>query len=108
MAWHDTGRTSPEIRQGYKKTFQVTNWDLVLWELTKATHPTDVPDKLHTISVPTLVVTGDDDRIATPELSQKLAEDIHGATFQIIPRMRTSPSGRTPFTFYGSCAKICF
>jgi pimeloyl-ACP methyl ester carboxylesterase len=99
LAWHDPNRTSPEIRKGYQKTFQVTNWDLALWELTKATHPTDVVERLHTVTVPTLVVTGDDDRVATPELSRKLAEDITGATFQIIPECGHLPQEERPSLF---------
>lgn len=99
LVWHDPDRASPEIRKGYQKTFQVTNWDLALWELTKATHPTDVVKRLHTVTVPTLVVTGDHDRIATPELSRQLAEDIPGATLQIIPECGHMPQEERPSLF---------
>jgi pimeloyl-ACP methyl ester carboxylesterase len=99
LAWHDPGRASPEIRKGYKKTFQVINWDRALWELTKATHPTDVVERLHTVTVPTLVMTGDDDRVATPELSRQLAKDIPDAAFQIIPECGHMPQEERPFLF---------
>jgi len=106
LAWHDPKRASPEIREGYKKTFQVTNWDLALWELTKATHPTGLPDQLHTLSVPTLVLTGDDDRVASPELSRKLAKDIPGATFKIIPECGHLPQEERPALFLEAVQKF--
>jgi pimeloyl-ACP methyl ester carboxylesterase len=99
LAWHDPDRASTELRQGYQKTFKVTNWDLALWELTKATHATGLPDKLHNIAVPTLILTGDDDRIVAPELSRKLARDIPGATFKIFPECGHLPQEERPSLF---------
>jgi pimeloyl-ACP methyl ester carboxylesterase len=99
LAFHDANRAPAELRLGYQKTFQVTNWDLALWELTKATHPTDIANQLHTLSVPTLVLTGDDDRIVDPELSRQLADDIPGATFKIIPDCGHLPHEERPSLF---------
>jgi len=106
LAWHDPSLAPSDIRQGYQNPFQVTNWVLALWELTKATRPTGLADQLHTISVPALGVTGDDDRIVSPELSRQLAQDIPGATFQMFPQCGHLPPGRMPFPFPESCANI--
>ena len=99
LAFHDPNRAPAELRLGYQKTFQVTNWDLALWELTKATHPTDLQNQIHTIAVPTLVLTGDDDRIVSPDLSRQLANNIPGATFKIIPECGHLPHEERPSLF---------
>jgi pimeloyl-ACP methyl ester carboxylesterase len=99
LAWHDPDTAPSDLREGYLKTFQVTDWDRALWELTKATHPTDVQDRLRTVSVPTLVVTGDDDRIVSPESSRQLARDIPGAVFRVFPACGHLPQEECPSLF---------
>jgi len=44
----------------------------------------DVTDSLGTISVPTLVICGTDDRFTPPKYSRYLAENIPGAAFELI------------------------
>ena len=47
----------------YQKPYKVENWDKALWEFTLASRPTGLTERLDEITLPVLVVTGDDDRI---------------------------------------------
>ncbi|MGD2145478.1 MAG: alpha/beta hydrolase [Anaerolineae bacterium] len=73
-AWHDPSRVGPTVRSGYRKPLQVENWDHALWELTKASREPDLPDRIGHIKQPTLVISGDDDRIVPLSSSARLAE----------------------------------
>lgn len=45
----------------------------------------DAADLLSTISVPTLVIAGEQDPIAPPDVMKKMADQITGASFHVIP-----------------------
>jgi 3-oxoadipate enol-lactonase len=45
----------------------------------------DVTEKLPDVRIPTLVVTGTEDKLIPPDLSRRTAELVPGATFEIIP-----------------------
>ena len=45
----------------------------------------DSVDLLGSISVPTLVIAGEQDPIAPPDVMKKMADQIHGASYHVIP-----------------------
>jgi pimeloyl-ACP methyl ester carboxylesterase len=83
-AWHDPSRVSAEILEGYRKPLRVNHWDSALWELTKASHPLGLPARLGELKKPTLVLTGDDDRIVPTGQSLRLAGEIPAAMLVVI------------------------
>lgn len=107
-AWHDPDHleTNPEIMEGYRKPLRVDNWDRALWEHTRATRASGLADKLGEIRVPTLVITGDDDRIVPTELSRQLANDIPGAQLSIIENCGHLPQEECPQAFLESINKF--
>ncbi len=100
-AWHDPTplEENPEILAGYRKPLQVENWDRALWEHTLATDPPGLADRLSEISVPTLVISGDDDQIVPVENSRQLAEDIPGAELVILENCGHLPQEECPEAF---------
>ena len=52
------------------------DWDRGLWEFTLAAGNGDLADRLSEVSVPTLVITGDSDRIVSPEDGRRVADAI--------------------------------
>jgi len=102
MAWHDPARITAADREGYRKPLQAENWDRGLWELTRAARDLDLAGRLHEIAVPTLVITGDDDRIVPPADSVRLAGEIHGARLAIIPDCGHIPQEEQPEAFLGA------
>ena len=100
-AWSDPGKleNNPEILAGYQTPLMAENWDRALWEHTKAADAPDLAGRLDLISVPTLVVSGEDDQIVPVEDSQRLAEDIPGAELIIFENCGHLPQEECPKEF---------
>ena len=98
-AWHDPSKISQTVIDGYRKPLQVPNWDRALWELTIAQEPADLGSRLSEIKIPTLVITGDDDRIVPTEQSLRLAREIPGATLALLQFCGHVPQEECPEKF---------
>lgn len=98
-AWHDPETIPAETYQLYKKPLRVENWDRALWELTRASQPLDLPAQLKDILVPTLVVTGDDDRVVPTEESLQLADDLPDAQLVVFENCGHVPQEECPQAF---------
>lgn len=99
LAWHDPGRVTPEIIEGYRKPLQLPNWDRALWELTRANQPLELPRRLTDLKLPVLVVTGDDDRIVPTADSLRLASEISGARLAVFSACGHVPQEECPDQF---------
>ena len=98
-AWHDPTRISPEIIEGYQKPLLANNWDRALWELTKASNESGLADRLAELTLPVLVVSGDDDRIVPTDQSVRLAEEISGARLVVFTACGHVPQEECPDQF---------
>ncbi len=98
-AWHDPGKISADVAAGYRKPLQVDNWDIALWEFTKASRRVDLSPQISGILQPVLVISGDDDRIVPVEESLRLAEDLPNARLVIIPACGHLPQEEKPEEF---------
>ncbi len=98
-AWHDPSRFTDEIWANYSKPLQAENWDRALWELTQASRPLGLEQRLEELGVPVLVITGDDDRIVPTEQSIRLAGEIPGAELVVIPNCGHVPQEECPVEF---------
>ena len=85
-SYADSSLITPEVREGYKKPLQVDDWDRGLWEFTLAAGNGDLADRLNEVSVPTMVITGDSDRIVSPDDSRRVAAAIPGAELVVVPK----------------------
>jgi len=95
-AWHDASKITPEVRAGYRKPLRAESWDRALWELTKASGQSDLGARVHEIEVPSLVITGDDDRTVPTEQSIRLGREIPGAELVVIPDCGHVPHEECP------------
>jgi len=98
LAWYDTGKLTPDILEGYEKPLKAENWDRALWELTLARKPYDY-SKIPIIHVPSLVITGENDRIVPVEDSVRLAKELPLAQLSIIPDTGHLPHEESPGEF---------
>jgi len=101
-AWHDPDRIGPAVRAGYRKSLQVENWDRALWELTKASREPDLAARVGRIQLPSLVISGDDDRIVPLSSSVRLAEELPSARLVVIPDCGHVPHEECPEPFLGA------
>ncbi len=98
-AWHDPSKITPEIFAGYEKPLQVDNWDKALWQLTVASQESGLTERLSEITMPALVITGDDDRIVPTEQSLQLADELPNAELKVIAQSGHLPHEETPVEF---------
>lgn len=98
-AWHDPSKITPQIREGYRQPLRAQHWDRALWELTKASRRRDLADQIGDLAVPSLVISGDDDRIVPVESSIRLAEQLPNAELVIIPSCGHLPQEECPQPF---------
>lgn len=98
-AWHDPSKLTPEIQAGYRKPLQMENWDRALWQLTQASGGSDAAERLDEITLPVLVITGDDDRIVPTELSLRLADELPNAQLVVIQDSGHLPHEEQPQDF---------
>jgi pimeloyl-ACP methyl ester carboxylesterase len=99
-AWHDPAKITPAITAGYRLPLQVDNWDIALWEFTKTgSGSEDLAPRLAGLTMPVLVLTGDDDRIIPTALSQQLAAEIPGAALTVFPACGHLPHEECPRPF---------
>lgn len=95
-AWHDPSKITDDVWAGYLKPLQVANWDRALWELTASNEPSGLPDRLGELTLPVLVITGDDDRIVPAEQSVRLADELPNAELVVVPACGHVPHEECP------------
>lgn len=95
-AWSDPSRLDQATRDAYREPLRVDGWDRALWELSRASREPGLEGKLTSIAVPGLVVTGADDRIVPPELSERLATDLPDAELVVLPGCGHVPQEECP------------
>ncbi len=98
-AWHDPSQITDEIWDGYTRPLYAENWDRALYELTIASSSADPAERLDELTLPVLVITGDDDRIVPTEQSIRLAGELPNATLVVIPACGHVPHEECPQAF---------
>lgn len=98
-AYHNPTLVTEDILAGYRRPLKAANWDVALWQLTVSSHPLGLPARLQELHLPTLVITGDDDRIVPTAQSLQLAQDIPGAALTVIPQAGHLPHEEQPQAF---------
>jgi pimeloyl-ACP methyl ester carboxylesterase len=102
MAWHDPSRIDPEVYAGYRRPLKADNWDKALYEFTIAGNPIDNSKRLADLTMPVLVITGDDDRIVPTEQSMQLSREIPGAELVVLKDCGHVPQEECPDQFMTS------
>jgi pimeloyl-ACP methyl ester carboxylesterase len=105
-AWHDPSKITQETFDGYQKPLQLENWDKALWQLTVASQESGLVERLAEITMPTLVITGDDDRIVPTEQSLRLAGELPNAELQVIEQSGHLPHEEKPVEFMQAVTKF--
>lgn len=88
-AWYDTSKLTNEVLNLYKAPLTIHGWDSALVEHTRMKRKTTKQQigemKRRIAGLPVLVVTGEKDRIATPEISLSIAEDLRANHVSVLP-----------------------
>ncbi len=100
-AWHDPSKITSDVYDGYNQPTKIKDWDTALWNVTKSTYSLEPEKYLANITMPTLVLSGSDDKIVPIKNSQRLAENIKGAQFASIADSGHLPQEEQPALFAG-------
>lgn len=84
QAYHDPTTITEAQRAKSRLGLQVEKWDEALWAFTTASQSSDLAQRLDEVTMPVLVVTGDDDRIVPTEQSIRLAGELPNGTLTVI------------------------
>jgi pimeloyl-ACP methyl ester carboxylesterase len=106
MAWHDPSKVTPDMLEGYRKATQAQDWDKGLWELTKASGELNLGARVAEVKQPTLVITGDDDRIVPTKDSIRLAGELPNAELVVIPECGHTPQEECPEAWLEAVTKF--
>ena len=101
-AWSDPTRVTDAVLAGDRQFLRVKDWDKALWEFSKANRATDLTPELPKLSVPTLVITGAEDKIVPPEVSERASQVIPGAQFASLEGCGHVPQEECPDAFLGA------
>ena len=95
-AWHDPSRARDEDLAPYRDLTRVEGWSRGLWEVMTAEPPPDLRPVLRSIAVPTLVVTGAQDRTIAPRWGRWVAATVPGGRFALLPDCGHVPHQERP------------
>ena len=98
-SWHDVSLLTPEIQEAYRTPLTIVNWERAFWEFTSAPRGFQVTSDPEGLSVPTAIITGDDDRVVATAESEDLATRIPSSTLSVIPASGHLPQEETPAAF---------
>ena len=99
-AWHDPTRVTADVLAGYRKPLRANDWDKALWEFTSAPRDSETQRDIGRLaSTPTLVITGDDDRIVPTQRTIDLAAKIPGSRLVVLPDCGHVPQEECPAPF---------
>jgi len=98
-SWHDPSQLDAATISLYEKPFLAKNWDRGLWELTLASRTTDFAGRESELSIPILVITGDDDHIVPTLESKHLVTELPNGFLAIIPNAGHIPHEEKPVEF---------
>lgn len=99
LAWHDPSLVTPETWEAYIKPTRVHDWDVAFWQLVLTSDPPNLEDAVANLSMPVLVVTGDDDQVVPTAQSVRLASEIPGAELVTFDQCGHLPQEECPEAF---------
>lgn len=95
-AWHDPSRATDADLAPYRDLTRVEGWSRGLWEVMTAEPPPDLRPVLRSITAPTLVVTGAQDRTIAPRWGRWVAATVPGGRFALLPDCGHVPHQERP------------
>ncbi|MCE9646150.1 MAG: alpha/beta hydrolase [Chloroflexi bacterium] len=105
-AWSDPALVTDEIIAGYRKPLRADNWDRALYELTFAPPFPELRPQLPDLTVPSLIIGGEDDRIIRPWYFEAVSKEIPGAELVLLPKCGHVPHEECPDRFMENVIKF--
>lgn len=97
--WFDQTKLTEEIRSKHLQILKIENWDRAFYELTFAPAYPELRPLLPGLTVPALIVAGQEDRLIRSWYFEAIASEIPGAQLKLIPRCGHVPQEECPAPF---------
>ncbi len=103
-SYDDKSLVSDELKAKYTAPLKIKGWERAFWNFNKAPRSTGVDKNLAGLTMPTLVITGDNDQVVATEDSVRAAGEIPGAQLVVIENCGHLPNEEKPEEFLTAVA----
>jgi pimeloyl-ACP methyl ester carboxylesterase len=98
-SYTDPSMITAEVQASYTAPLKIAGWERAFWEFNKAPRSLNLVERLDDLRAPTLIITGDDDRVVATADSIKLNGDLPGSELVIIEGAGHLPNEEKPKEF---------
>jgi len=98
-SYTDPSMITAEVQASYTAPLKIAGWERAFWEFNKAPRSLNLVERLDDLRAPTLIITGDDDRVVATADSIKLNGDLPGSELVIIEGAGHLPNEEKPQEF---------
>jgi pimeloyl-ACP methyl ester carboxylesterase len=103
-SYFDKSLVTEELKAKYTAPLKISGWERAFWNFNKAPRTTDVDKQLAAITMPTLVITGDNDEVVATADSIRLAGELPNAQLVVIENCGHLPNEEKPQEFLTAVA----
>lgn len=103
-SYDDKGLVTDELKAKYTAPLQIIGWEKAFWNFNKAPRRTGIDQNLAGLTMPTLVITGDNDEVVATADSVRAAGEIPGAQLVVIENCGHLPNEEKPQEFLTAVA----
>ncbi len=104
--WHNKERLGDDVLAAFRSDLMHGNWSRAFWELFLETHHLQLESRLKTMSLPSLVITGEHDLTVKTEESIRLARELPCAELVVVPDCGHLPHEEQPEAFLVAVRKF--
>ena len=98
-SYDDPSQITDEVLSGYTSPLKVAGWERAFWEFNKAPRSLGVAQRLAELTMPVLVITGDNDLVVATADSIRLASELSNAELVVIDESGHLPNEEKPREF---------
>ncbi len=104
--WHNKERLGDAVLAAFRSDLMHGNWSRAFWELFLETHHLQLENRLKTMSLRSLVITGEHDLTVKTEESIRLARELPCAELVVVPDCGHLPHEEQPEAFLVAVRKF--
>ncbi len=104
--WYNKERLSDDVLAAFRSDLMIGDWSRAFWELFSETHHLRLNEKLKTMSLPSLVITGEQDLTVKTEESIRLARELPCAELVVVSDCGHLPHEEQPQAFLVAVRKF--
>ena len=104
--WFNKERLGSDVMIAFRSDLMVGEWSRAFWELFSETHHLRLDERLKTMSLPSLVITGEHDSMVKKEESIRLAGELPCAELLVVPDCGHLPQEEQPEAFVFAVRKF--